>query len=170
MKKFLMLLAAAAMLSLAGCYSTPEYFDELSHEELNVLRNAARMLAIKGNAVPEHVQMVFVEMQPYERIVYDGDKHGKATFRWEIYDVPENMQQLTQKDVNPYWVMVYATGDLRDPQWKLTHAHETPIAPEPRSNGNSVPPARVRSRNTPSAPSTPPVNSRPPTQRGRIRR
>ena len=126
MKKFLMLFAALFMLCLAGCQTSPEYFEELSHEELNVLRNAARMLALKGNAVPAHVQAVFVEMQPYERIIYDGDKHGKASFRWEIYDVPADMQQLTQKDINPYWVMVYATGDLTDPKWQLTHAHETP--------------------------------------------
>ena len=173
MKKILMLFSAVFMLTLTGCYSTPEYFDELSREELNVLRNAARALALQGNAVPEHMKAVFVEMQPSERVFYDGDKRGKASFRWEIYDVAENDQVLTQKDINPYWVMVYATGDLRDPQWKLTHAHETFNTPEatPAGRAKQETPATVRNNNRAPVnvvPATPPSGKRP-IQRGRIR-
>lgn len=108
-----------------GCLATaPEYYEELDEKERIALRNNAKILAIKGKAVPEHLQAVFLELAPYERIIYEGNKRGRATFRWEIYENSGNGRRITQKDINPYWVMVYANGNLRDPDWKLTHARE----------------------------------------------
>lgn len=127
MKKLCLLLTVLLLNFLpSGCTSSrPEYFEELTEvERANLLRNA-RIIALQGKAMPEHLRGVFVELAPYERIVYDGNKRGKATFRWEIYENTGNRRRITQKDVNPYWIMVYAFGDLRDPEWKLSHAQET---------------------------------------------
>ena len=112
-------------LILSGCASSsPEYYEELSETERISLQHAARALALRGNAVPGHLRNAFVKLSPYERIVYDGDKRGKATYRWEIYENRASGKNIRQEDINPYWVMVYAIGDLRDPSWKLNHANE----------------------------------------------
>ena len=121
--------ALAAVLALSGCATAPEYYEELTEAEQKQLLHSARVLALKSNAVPEHMKGIFPELNPYQRISYTGNKEGKAVFRWEIYENPANERRLTQKDINPYWVMVYATGDLTDPEWKLTHAQEIPGAP-----------------------------------------
>lgn len=119
------LLTFASVLLLAGCASPrSEYFDELTEDERQTLIRNAKVVALQRKAVPEHLQGVFSELAPSERIVYTGNKEGKATFRWEIYESPANANRLTQKDINPYWVTVYAIGDLRDPDWKLRHARE----------------------------------------------
>ena len=131
MKKHLWGLLAAAGLLLSGCTTSPEYFEELNAAEQTQLVHSARVLALQAKAVPEHLQAVFAELAPYQRIVYDGNKRGKASLRWEIYESPANADRLTQKDINPYWVMVYATGDLTDPEWKITHANENPNLPGP---------------------------------------
>lgn len=122
---FELLWVLCAALLLSGCaVGQPEYFDELTEEErLTLIRNA-KVVALQRNAVPAHLQGVFSELSPSERIVYTGNKEGKATFRWEIYESPANANRLTQKDINPYWVTVYAIGDLLDPDWKLRHARE----------------------------------------------
>lgn len=125
-KLFLCLLSAAGIVLAGGCASSPEYYEELTPAEQKQLLHSARTLALRGKAVPDRMLGVFSDFVPYQRIVYDGNKRGKATFRWEIYDVPRNARKLTQKDINPYWIMVYATGDLTDPKWQLTHAEETP--------------------------------------------
>lgn len=141
-KLYLMLLAAVVLPVMNGCVSSsPEYFEELTTAEQTQLLNSAKVLALQGKAVPEHLQGVFMELVPYQRIVYDGNKHGKATFRWEIYDSLQGKgKKVTQKDVNPYWVMVYAIGDLTgDPDWKLSHAHEDEnlqTAPQPPRRQN----------------------------------
>ncbi|MBE6368755.1 MAG: hypothetical protein E7056_01170 [Lentisphaerae bacterium] len=129
MKKYLFLLAVGLLLS--GCATRPEYFEELTAAEQTQLVNSARTLALQGKAVPDHLRGVFAEVVPYQRIVYEGNKRGRATFRWEIYESPADSSRLTQKDINPYWVMVYATGDLTDPDWKLAHANENPNLPGP---------------------------------------
>ena len=127
MKKIFYL--AAVLVLFAGCVAkSPEHYEELSEKERTALQHTARALALRGNAVPLHLQSAFAKLAPYERIVYDGDKHGKATFRWEIYEKRRSGSRLTQKDVNPYWVMVYAIGDLQDPSWKLSHANQGDIA------------------------------------------
>lgn len=126
---FLFLLGITGILIAAGCASSPEYYDELTEAEQKQLLYSARTLALQGNAVPQRMLLVFNEVEPFQRIVYNGNKRGKASFRWEIYDTPENVRKLTQKDVNPYWIMVYATGDLTDPKWQLTHANEDPSLP-----------------------------------------
>ena len=154
MKKWCWFLSGVmGLLLLTGCVSTsPEYFDELTPAEQAELLNSARVLALQGKAVPAHLQGVFLELTPHQRIVYDGNKHGKASFRWEIYDSPRRKgnSRITEKDVNPYWVMVYAIGDLTDPQWKLTHAREDETlqdAPQPPRRGDSSGrPAEKRSR------------------------
>ena len=74
-------------------------------------------LALRSNAVPGHLREAFLKLTPYERIVYDGNKHGKAAYRWEIYENRNPGKRIAQRDINPYWVMVYAIGDLRDPAW-----------------------------------------------------
>ena len=123
MGKFLLIGIGAVML-LAGCVSRgPEHYEELSEKERSALLHTARALALRGDAVPGHLRNAFVKLAPHERIVYDGDKHGKASFRWEIYE-KRNGGKLTQQDINPYWVMIYAVGDLRDPSWKLSHANQ----------------------------------------------
>ena len=117
------MLAAGGLMLLAGCVANgPEHYEELTEKERTALQHTARALALRGNVVPLHLQNAFAKLAPYERIVYDGDKHGKATFRWEIYEKRRSGGRLTQRDVNPYWIMVYAIGDLRDPSWKLSHA------------------------------------------------
>jgi len=124
-KKFAYLLAVcAAMLPGMGCISGPaEYYEELTVDEQRELLNDARGLAMRSKAVPAHLQTVFKELTPYTRIVYSGNKRGKATFRWEIYENVSG-KRITQQDINPYWIMVYATGNLRDPQWKLSFANK----------------------------------------------
>ncbi len=122
----LMLFAAANILLAGGCVSSPEYYEELTEKEQKQLLLSARTLALQGKAVPERYQALFMELPPYQRIVYDGNKHGKATFRWEMYGNKTKRSTITQQDINPYWVMVYATGDLTDPKWQLTHAYEDP--------------------------------------------
>jgi hypothetical protein len=134
--------ALAAVLALSGCATAPEYYEELTEAEQKQLLHSARVLALKSNAVPEHMKGVFPELNPYQRINYTGNKEGKAIFRWEIYENPANDRRLTQKDINPYWVMVYAAGDLTDPEWKVTHAQETPglqTAPNTNNNRRQVP-------------------------------
>ena len=128
------------VLFAAGCTAvSPEYFEELSGEERAALLRSAKIMALQSKtAVPAHLRTVFAELAPYERIVYDGNKHGKASFRWEIYENPANSERLTQKDINPYWIMVYAMGDLLDPRWKLSHANEDlqPVAAAGQQPGN----------------------------------
>lgn len=127
MNKFLLICTGAVML-LAGCVSrSPEHYEELSEKERSALLHTARALALRGDAVPPHLKSAFVKLAPHERIIYNGDKHGKAAFRWEIYEKRSSSNKITQKDVNPYWVMIYAIGDLRDPAWKLTHANQGDI-------------------------------------------
>ena len=138
MKKFFLFLFSTASLIIAGgCVSSPEYYTELTEAEQKQLLYSAKKLALQGNAVPDRMLLVFKEVEPFQRIVYDGNKHGKATFRWELYDTPENVRKLTQKDVNPYWVMVYAIGDLTDPKWQLTHANEDPSLPTTQARLNN---------------------------------
>ena len=144
MKNYLQLIlsvllpAVMAVLS-SGCMATaPEYYEELTDKERTVLINNARILALKGNAVPAHLQNVFMELAPYTRIVYEGNKRGRASFRWEIYESSGNSRRITQKDINPYWVMVYATGNLRDPDWKLSHARENPALLNPPAAGRDA--------------------------------
>ena len=134
---FLLLLSVASLIIAGGCVSSPEYYTELTEAEQKQLLYSARALALQGNAVPERMKMVFKELEPFQRIIYNGNKRGKATFRWEIYDIPENVRKLTQKDVNPYWVMVYAIGDLTDPKWQLTHANEDPSLPTINAQPNN---------------------------------
>ena len=123
--KFSVLLLSAAAL-LTGCATAPEYYEELSEAESAALLKQARKLALSSNRIPGHLQAVFMELPPYVRVLYDGSKHGKATFRWEMYGNKTKRSTITQQDINPYWVMVYATGDLTDPKWQLTHAYEDP--------------------------------------------
>ena len=117
---------SALLMTLTGCVTPPEYYEELTEAEQKQLLHSARVLALQGKAVPDHLRAVFAELKPYQRIVYYGNKKVKASFRWEIYENYSENNRVTQKDINPYWVMVYATGDLTDPKWQLTHAHETP--------------------------------------------
>ena len=152
MKKIFYL--AAALVLLTGCVAKgPEHYEELSEKERAALLHTARALALRSNAVPAHLQSAFVKLAPYERIVYDGNKHGKASFRWEIYEKRRTGRRLTQKDVNPYWVMVYATGDLQDPAWKLSHANQSdlnesaPNRPQRLAPGRSRPVRQVRYNN-----------------------
>lgn len=129
MKKLWLLSGAvfAMIMMLSGCISiSSEYYEELTPAEERSLLLGARKLALQGKAVPPHMLALFMDKEPSRRIVYDGDKYGKATFRWELYDMPKNPRRITQKDINPYWIMVYAIGDLRDPEWKLTFARENP--------------------------------------------
>lgn len=134
---FLAVIILAAVLD--GCVSSsPEYYEELTEKERTALLHSARALALRGNVVPNHLRSAFIKLAPLERIVYDGDKHGKASFRWEIYEKRRPGARLTQKDVNPYWVMVYAVGDLQDPSWKLTHANQEGSAP-PQYNRSFLP-------------------------------
>lgn len=127
----LLLFCAGAVLLLAGCVSRgPEHYEELDENERTALLHTARALALRGDAVPAHLRNAFVKLSPHERIVYNGDKRGKASFRWEIYEKRRTGGKLTQQDVNPYWVMVYAIGDLRDPSWKLSHANQPGINTE----------------------------------------
>ena len=121
--KFSVLLLAAATL-LTGCATTPEYYEELSEAESAALLKQARKLALSSNRIPGHLQAVFMELPPYVRVLYDGSKHGKATFRWEIYENRQNTKQITQRDINPFWINVYAIGDLTDPQWKMFCSQE----------------------------------------------
>ena len=138
------------VLFAGGCTAvSPEYFEELSEEELTELRRNAKVLALQGKAVPEHLQGVFAELAAHERILYDGHKSGKATFRWEIYEVPKNANRLTQKDINPYWVIVYAIGDLRDPEWKLIHAREDDTLSLPTEKSSSQGSGNVQPNRSP---------------------
>ena len=125
---------------LNGCASSsPEYFEELNEKEHAALLHTARALALRSNAVPAHLHNAFIKLAPHERIVYDGSKHGKASFRWEIYEKRNQNNRLTQKDVNPYWVMAYAIGDLRDPAWKLTHANQDSAGSEAVTPARQMP-------------------------------
>ncbi len=150
MKKFTSLLAILLFTVLfTGCLATrSEYIDELTPAEEANLELGARKLALQGKAVPNHMLSLFMESKPSRRIVYDGNKSGKATFRWELYDMPKNPRRITQKDINPHWVMVSATGDLRDPDWKLSFARENPAlqmkAPTPPQQNNNRAPQRQR--------------------------
>lgn len=150
MKKFTSLLAILLFTVLfTGCLATRnEYIDELTPAEEANLELGARKLALQGKAVPNHMLSLFMESKPSRRIVYDGNKSGKATFRWELYDMPKNPRRITQKDINPHWVMVSATGDLRDPDWKLSFARENPAlqvkAPTPPQQNNNRAPQRQR--------------------------
>ena len=126
MKRFgLMGLAALTALALmAGCRSGgAENYRELSDAERIELELSARNLVIQSKVVPEHLRSVFAEIPGHERIVYSGDKAGRAEYRWEIYDSPAG-SKMTQKDVNPFWVRVFAEGDLTRPKWKLTHSRD----------------------------------------------
>ena len=152
MKKIFYL--AALLMLFAGCATKgPEHYEELTEKERTALLHSARALALRGNAVPLHLQNAFAKLAPYERIVYDGNKHGKASFRWEIYEKRRTGGRLTQKDVNPYWIMVYAIGDLQDPSWKLSHANQgeltesAPQQPRRRAPGRSRPVRQVRYNN-----------------------
>ena len=139
---------------LSGCASTSsEYYEELNEKERAALLQTARALALRGDVVPAHLRNAFAKLAPHERIVYDGDKHGKASFRWEIYERRQQSNRLTQKDINPYWVMIYAIGDLRDPSWKVTYANqgtlqkENQIAPRRQTPVRSRPVKKVRYKN-----------------------
>ena len=128
---FLAMIMLAAVVS--GCASSsPEYYEELTEKERLGLQHTARALALRSNAVPEHLKSAFMKLTPLERITYNGNKHGKATFRWEIYEKRRANARLTQKDVNPYWVIIYATGDLLDPAWKLSHANQGSLQTAPQ--------------------------------------
>ena len=119
---------------LTGCRSGgPENYRELSDEERVKLERSARILVMQSKAVPEHLRSIFAEIPGHERIVYTGDRTGRAEYRWEIYDSPAG-PRITQKDVNPFWVRVYAEGDLRDPSWKMTHSSDWagPVEPAER--------------------------------------
>ena len=153
MKKFTSLLAVLLLSVLfTGCLATrSEYIEELTPTEEANLELGARKLALQGKAVPNHMLSLFMETKPSRRIVYDSNKTGKATFRWELYDMPKNPRRITQKDINPHWVMVSATGDLRDPEWKLSFARENPalqMAPPmpPQQNNNRAPQRQQRPR------------------------
>ena len=127
----ILLICTGAVLLLAGCVSRgPEHYEELSEKERSALQHTARALALRSDVVPQHLRNAFMKLAPHERITYDGNKHGKAYFRWEIYEKRNHNNKLTQKDINPYWVMVYAIGDLRDPSWKLSHANQPGINTE----------------------------------------
>ena len=115
---------AAVLAALAGCRSTgPENYRELSEEERVKLEYSARLLVMQSKVVPAHLRSVFAEIPGHERIVYTGDRAGRAEYRWEIYDSPAG-SKVTQKDVNPFWVRVYAEGDLTAPKWKMTHSQD----------------------------------------------
>ena len=131
MKKIFSFLTAITLAAVVnGCVSSsPEYYEELTEKEHAALQHTARALALRSNAVPGHLQNAFMKLAPLERIIYDGDKRGKASFRWEIYEKRRTGVRLTQKDINPYWVIVYAIGDLRDPSWKLSHANQGTLQP-----------------------------------------
>ncbi len=130
MKIFWAWLLCGGLLFAAGCRGTgPEHFEELNDAERAGLVRDAKLLALQAKAVPDDLRGVFAEISPHERIIYDGDKHGRAAYRWEIYESAPEGRRITQKDVNPYWVMVYAEGDLRDPAWKLTHAEMDGVLP-----------------------------------------
>ena len=158
MRKLTGLLAALLLtVLLNGCASTQsEYFEELTAVEETNLELGARKLALQGKAVPEHMLSLFMETKPSRRIVYEGNKSGKATFRWELYDMPKNPRRITQKDINPHWIVVYAIGNLRDPEWKLAFAQENnalqmvspdQLMPEqPRSPAKTGRPARSRQK------------------------
>lgn len=156
MKKITGLLTALVLtVLLNGCISSQsEYFEELTPTEEKTLLLGARKLALRGKAVPEHMLSLFMEKEPARRIVYEGSKSGKATFRWELYDMPKNPSRITQKDINPHWIVVYAIGDFRDPEWKLAFAKTgktlemvspAQLAPE-RSRQLEQPQRPVRSR------------------------
>ena len=88
---------AAAVLAAAGCLSGgPENYRELSEEERVALENSARLLVIQSKVVPEHLRNVFAEIPGHERIVYTGDRAGRAEYRWEIYDSPAG-GKITQR-------------------------------------------------------------------------
>ena len=156
MKK-LSILPAFLLLTVlfTGCMAAKsEYFEELTPAEEKALLLGARKLALQGKAVPEHMMNLFMEKEPARRIVYEGSKSGKATFRWELYDMPKNPSRITQKDINPHWIVVYAIGDFRDPEWKLAFAQTgktlemvspAQLAPE-RSRQLEQPQRPVRSR------------------------
>lgn len=140
---FSLLVFSVLCIILNGCAATsPEHYEELTEKECTALRHAARALALRGNAVPEHLRNAFIKLAPLERIVYDGNKHGKASYRWEIYEKRSQNKRLQQKDVNPYWVMVYAIGDLRDPSWKLSHTNQNSMNNMNNMNNNQQSPAR----------------------------
>lgn len=134
MKKIFSFLTAITLAAVvSGCASSsPEYYEELTEKERLGLQHTARALALRSNAVPEHLKSAFMKLTPLERITYNGNKHGKATFRWEIYEKRRANARLTQKDVNPYWVIIYATGDLLDPAWKLSHANQGSLQTAPQ--------------------------------------
>ena len=142
MKKIFSFLTAITLAAVvSGCASSsPEYYEELTEKERLGLQHTARALALRSNAVPEHLKSAFMKLTPLERITYNGNKHGKAAFRWEIYEKRRANARLTQKDVNPYWVIIYATGDLLDPAWKLSHANQGDLtndsSPQPDMNRN----------------------------------
>ena len=134
--------ALTALALLAGCRSGgSENYRELSDAERIDLELSARKLVMQARVVPEHLRGVFAEIPGHERIVYTGDKAGRAEYRWEIYDSPAG-NRITQKDVNPFWVRVYAEGDLTSPKWKMTHSQDwTP----PRAGASGAQqPRRVR--------------------------
>ena len=117
MKKIFSFLTAITLAAVvSGCVSSsPEYYEELTEKERLGLQHTARALALRSNAVPEHLKSAFMKLTPLERITYNGNKHGKATFRWEIYEKRRANARLTQKDVNPYWVIIYEPDKSRRP-------------------------------------------------------
>lgn len=143
-KSWRVLLAITIVMQIffCGCATNPEYYEELTEQESKVLVESARQLALSSNRIPAHLQGVFMELAPYQRILYNGSKRGKATFRWEIYENRVNEKQITQRDINPFWINVYATGDLRDPEWKLFCSQEN-LNPQQQT---AAPPTRVRIR------------------------
>ncbi len=107
---------------LCGCRSgTSEYYRELSDEQRAELEKSAKLLVLQSQAVPERLRGVFEEIPGNERIIYTGDCRGRAEYRWEIYENSETTR-IRQKDVNPFWIRVYAEGDLLNPQWKMAHS------------------------------------------------
>ena len=152
MKKLLTVSTALlALLMFNGCVSgSPEHYEELTAEEHASLVNSAKVLILQSKLVPAHLQQSFVRISPQERIIYNGDKHGKASLRWEIYENrPRSGQKITQKDINPYWITAQATGNLLNPQWQVSQAQSMvpqKLAPgQSRNGGRQVRSVRYKS-------------------------
>ena len=142
MKKLLTISTALLVLLLFnGCISnSPEHYEELTADEHAALVNSAKVLILQSKLVPAHLQQSFIRVAPEERIIYNGDKRGKASLRWEIYENrPRAGQKITQKDINPYWITAQATGNLLDPQWQVSQAQSAvpqKFAPGQNRNGS----------------------------------
>lgn len=140
MKKFLGLLMAGLLAlagGLCGCRSgDAAYYRELSDPQRAELEKSAKLLVLQSKAVPEHLRAVFEELPGHERIVYTGDCRGRAEYRWEIYE-SSGGARISQKDVNPFWIRVYAEGDLLHPEWKMACSGPgVPASGKPPTSGD----------------------------------